>query len=422
MSHCGVWVWAAGALSLCAGVVAGPISSMTFGEAVAKSKEEGGWLLVAPFSPECMYCEMSLSETLSSTTMKRWLEEGVTVIRVNIRSDMDAARALRVGQMPAYIVYKDGEEFDRFGKRSLKMEDVETWMAEVRAGTSRHRKLLEEARHRGEGRVDAERRYRLAEELVVAGEYELAREEYVWLWKNMGKHSQGQVGVRGSFMAAKMRELAILDRESRVAFVGLRDEAERSMQAMQGDRASSRAMDDWMTLNNVVEDDDRTLVWFDRMKETPDGRAMLARYSYKFDGLLQQRGRWADLAMVYPQPLGELRRRQEIRDTHPGKGHQMIDPVTGEPISMVDRMFREQCADVYVAYLAAGLDEDAGKIAGLARELDASPKMIVALVEKALEIGQERAAHLEMLEDARKGGADVGELARRVDEAIKRRS
>lgn len=420
MKHRGVWAWMTGLVWVCAGAWAGPISNMTFEEAVAKSKEEGGWLLVAPFSPECLYCEMSLNETLSSGTMARWLEEGITVIRVNIRADLDAARALHVGQMPAYIVFKDGEEFDRFGKQSLRGEDAEKWLVEVRGGARRHARLLEEAGDRGQGKVDVDRRRRLAAELVEAGEYVLAREEYVWLWKNIGKHSRAHVGVRGSFMAGEMQDLAALDRESRDAFAALRDETEADLKA---DRGTWQTIDDWLTLNDVVGDQDRVLAWFDRVKETPEGRATIGRVGYRLGALLLEHRRWKDYVLTNPRPLSDIRSAKEARDMHPGVGGRLMDdPVTGERVSVQDRLFRHKCAELYAAFLGAEKDDEARKIAELAMEFDTEPQMIVALVRGAHEIGQERAEHLEMLEAARALGADVAALDAAVRSALKRRS
>lgn len=419
MKHRGVWAWMTGLVWVCAGAWAGPISNMTFEEAVAKSKEEGGWLLVAPFSPECGTCEFSLDELMVTPQGKRWTHEGGRIVRVNVRADLEAAQALHVGQMPAFIAFKDGVEVDRAGGEVFRGEDAQTWLVQLMNGERRHARLLEEARDRGEKGVDIARRQRLAEELVQAGEYGLAREEYVWLWRNMTKHAPATVGVRGSFMASRMEDLAELDRASWEAFCSLRDEAEAELK---GDAGSWTALEDWIALNDVVGDEDRTLAWFDRVKDTPAGRATIARVRYRIDELLKRRDSWAELVVAYPNPLEELRQHKALHEMAGAPRHIVVDPRTGEEVDWAELSFRKQCADVYAAYLAAGLDEDAGKIAGLARELDGSPKMIVALVEKALEIGQERAEHLEMLEAARALGADVAALDAAVRSALKRRS
>lgn len=395
----------------------GPIADLGFAEAVEKSRAEGGWLLVAPFSPECMYCEMSLNETMSSATMKRWLDEGLAVIRVNIRGDFDAARALQVGQMPAYIVFKDGVEFDRVCASRLEAEEIGAWLTEVRAGKSRHRALLEEAKNITAPGLSPLRRQEIARELVALGEYALAREEFVRLWRQSLDNPRRTGGGAAWLIDDDMRGLAVLDPASRDAFRAVRDELEERLAK---DKRSWWLLDDWLTLNELSLDTDRSLKWFDRVKETPDGRATIARVGHRLRSLLKDAERWADLPLVIQAPLTELRSSKRAQDGAPDVP--MFDPRTGEQSGMMERIFRGECADMYVAYLAAGLDEDAGKIADLARELDASPKMIVALVERALEIGQERASQLEMLEAARKGGADVGELARRVDEALRKRS
>lgn len=411
--------WAAGVVVWCGAAMAGPISNMTFEEAVEKSRAEGGWLLVAPFSPECNFCELSLNQLMSSAMMQRWQREGVTVIRVNIREDFGAARALRVGQMPAYIVFKDGVEVDRAGGELFRVEEAATWLSQVLRGDRRHARLLEEARSRGEKHVNVDRRQKLAEELVAAGEYELAREEYVWLWRNMTAHAPAMAGVRGSFMAGRMEKLAELDRESREAFCALRDEAEAELK---GEGRSWTALDDWLALNEVVGDDDRTLAWFDRVKDTPEGKATIARVGYRLEQILKKRNAWANLAAAYPNPLAAIRQRHAMRNIAGVEKPAVVNPLTGEVEDFESKMFQSFCADLYAANLAAGRDEDAGKIAGLARELDGSPKMIVALVELALEIGQEREAHLEMLEAARAKGADVTKIEEQVRAALKSRS
>ncbi len=410
----GFWARVITGVVASAGAAAWPVSNMTFEEAVAKSKAEGGWLLVAPFSPECSFCEMKLTETLASTTMRRRLDEGWTVIRVNIRADFEAARALHVGQMPAYIVFKDGVEFDRIAGRILHEPDVEDWLSGVMAGKSRHAGLLEEAKSRGEVRVDVMRRQRLAEELVEAGEYALAREEYIWLWRNMLKHAVAQAGVRTSFMAGRMQSLATLDLDSRDAFRALRDEAG---EALRRDDGSWDTLVDWLALNDVVGEPSQTLTWFDRVKDSPEGRATIARVGFRLDDLLKKRRRWADLVLLYPDPLEAIRRQKALRDSMPGNVAPFGDG-SGEHTNSEAKYFRESCADLYAAYLCAGLDQDGAKIAELARELDASPHMITSLVRRAVDIGQPREAHLAMLEEAGAAGEAVEALTRRVREGL----
>src|SRR5579871_5786680 len=143
-----------------------------------------------------------------------------------------------------------------------------------------------------------------AEALVKAERYDEATKELIWLWENMDRVDPGMRGVRVSFMAKEIEDLANKHAPARQRFCEIR---ERTAQLADADiETSKRLRFDWIVLNEILSDTARTLAWFDAVKED-------ARYAGVLDGvasclipLLKSHQRYRDIGRLYRDPVATL--------------------------------------------------------------------------------------------------------------------
>ncbi len=106
-------------------------------------------------------------------------------------------------------------------------------------------------------------------DLVERGDYEQAAEEIVWLWRYGAVLDAPFVGVRGSYLVQDIRRLAeahppVLDllREVRDELEpGLREPMPNRRREARAWGAREQACRDWIDLNEMLGEPDRTLAW-----------------------------------------------------------------------------------------------------------------------------------------------------------------
>ena len=244
-------------------------------------------------------------------------------------------------------------------------------------------------------------RLRNAEELLELEAYDEATEEFVWLWQNMLDYEPSQYGVRLSFMAASMKELAKKSPAARKAFCKLRDKLTPAVNAT---RPDIDAVVDWTELNKIVGENRLTLQWFEKIKTKQGIDKLLIVICHEMAPMLRDAGRWSDIAYLYPQPI------EQLRLMHLFGLHAMRRPPSQEQKASWDastrRGFRSQAGTLYAALLAARRTE-ADAVAAKAKELDPSVSMVMALVDIALDAHQSRQQHLEWLDAAQKNAKSL---------------
>lgn len=203
------------------------------------------------------------------------------------------------------------------------------------------------------GHVEVKARYDLAQAQLKAADYEGALPNYVWLWKNIKKQDPIMTKTRGTTMASEMKKLVLEYAPAREQIVPLRGESERS------DRR------DWITLNMILGEDDMTLEWFDSIKGER-AKHDLFQVECQIEKLLVKKGRLVDVTALYPNPVSELRSKFFV-----WKAGQMF---TNQPDSDVGT-FPEEAAVMYAAFLAAGKDDLAAKVAEEGLKLQDTPDL-----------------------------------------------
>ena len=267
----------------------------------------------------------------------------------------------------------------------------------------------------------AMRRHQAAKQMMAAGRDEEATEEFLWLWRNTGPGKDPAfIGVRVSFMANDMEELAARHEGAKAAFTALRDESAAAMTAKPLD---SYRLTEWLVLSEVVDDRAAILKWFDSVKNDPRQMRLIASESMRLEPMLLEEGRWSDIAIIHPDPIASFDQMVAIDRMTPDRVPGIDDPEFVERMAQMRQgRMRSKAGTLYAAMLAAARANDAEKVAAKARDHDASPKMIVALVRTALIAGEPRAEHLEWLHEASKQGEATDGLFQQVEAALKERT
>ena len=238
-------------------------------------------------------------------------------------------------------------------------------------------------------------RLNAAEQMAKQGKYDEATREFEWLWENMERIEPGMSGVRVSFMAKSIQGLIQEHPPARTRFEEIRD---RSAQLAATDVPSTAGLRfDWIVLNEVLSEQERTLVWFDGVKDDERYASALDRVASRLIPLLKSNDRLRDIGRIYQDPVARLRRvhadfqppphiaAKPYPDPDPDLGPNVNSLVRQALRTILDRLPKhviEEAALMVTCLLAAGRTADADAVEREARRLDPSEGMRAAL-EKA---------------------------------------
>ena len=342
-------------------------------DAAKSTAKQGGKFLIIDFTASwCGPCHRMDETTWSDPAVKKWMEDNAVAIQIDVDKEKDTAAKMKIAAMPSVVVFSpkdDSKEFDRHVGYQTGPELLK-WLGGVKNGET----SIDMLRHEVEGNfgkggtAEVEARHKLASAQARAGSYNDSIEHYMWLWQNMEKQDPKLAGVRVSFLAKELEALAKHSPAAKQKLVELRDQAEASNAA------------DFIVLNEILGDSERTLKWYDKVKTDKSQLATLQKLNYRLEPLLIQSGKWKDAAIMYPDVLAELEKRAEfakvMRETM--KGRIKYDP------------FTQGAGRLYGIMLAAGRNSDAKKIATAALKKSDTPEMKKELVLYAIDAGQAR--------------------------------
>lgn len=371
-------------------------SDLTLADALAKNT--GEHLLIVKFTAEwCGPCKQMDRTTWRDQRVIDWVKQHGTAIQVDVDKRPDDAKSNRISAMPTTVVFKDGKPIQR-RVGFITADQMLTFLSSAKnPNQGQHEAQVKPAEGGAapEGAMSMQERLRAARDLADNDKSDQATSEYVWLWKNILEHDPAMYGVRRSFMTGDMQRLAFVHKPAWESFAGLRDETETRLK---GPDKTFDDLFDWIALNGVVDQQDKTLAWFDRIKGDADSGPTLKRVGFTIDQLLIDRGRWADLALIWPDPMRELNEQRSMWLNMPRVGgdekHQAdMDRRTRET-------FRKSAAQIYVSQLAVNALDKAQKVADDAIKADDTPELRVALVKLALKANLARPEHDALLKSA----------------------
>lgn len=381
-------------------------SAASFPDALKANKTDGKVLVVKFTAEWCGPCKQMDRTTWRDARIEKWIRDNGVALQVDVDRQPDIAREFGIRAMPTMIAFKGAEPFDRtVGYRDA--DHLLPWLERVKAG-QKEADAIEEKVHRQGDDMSMQDRVNAARALVDAERFDKATQEFLWLWENMLGRDPAMVGVRVSFMASDMQDLANRHAPAREAFIKLRDDTEARLR---GDQRTWNDLGDWIALNEVVGQTDKTLEWYDRIRSDPDAGPTVQRFSFRIERLLRESGRWADYGQLIEEPANMVRREWRMVAQLDRAMPPNADPATIDRLKHLNRdRFRRESATAYAALLAAGRDADAAAVAAAAIKCDDTPDTRMALVQRALELQQPRPAQRTLLQVPQPQPGDTPEL------------
>lgn len=391
-----------------------------YAEAKKAAEDDKKWFIVKATAVWCMPCKQMDRTTWRDEKVVKWLTENAITVAFDVDKEKKLAKDLSIEAMPTMIAFRSGNEFDRVVGYKAPGEFL-AWLE----GIARGEKSIEAVRKRAgkrdgpKGTVDIQARLELARSLARTGKYREATDEFLWLWEHMLEHDRSFYGVRLSFMASYMEDLAAKHAGAKRKFTELRD---RTAQAIEGEKIDPDDLVDWVTLNEVVGDTEATLTWFDKVKAQARWRPLVKRVARRLQELLIEGGRWADIGRLYTDPIGEIEREHALNAMRPK--HDPPEVLSDEQRKYIEdmpnRMLREKAGIIYAGLLAARREDEAEKFTARARELDESAAMVAALVSTALKADQPRKQHLQWIDAIEKPDEALAKLREQTQRTLEK--
>jgi thioredoxin 1 len=307
-------------------------TELDFDEALERSRANESILIVDAMAAWCGPCrQMDATTWTNADVVARLTAAASFAIQIDVDEEAEIAQQLEIRAMPTLIAFASGIEHDRLvGGRGPK--ELLEWLDIVERG-----ERFEEAQLAKRART-IERRARATAALATK-QYDEALAEYRWLWTE----------APDARLVDEMRELAVAHAPARTAFTELRD-------AIKPADAPLENIFAWITLNQIIGDDDATLAWY-ATATLPATRVAATLVEMTIAPLLMRCGRWADAGTAVADPRGAFTRMVEAKPAD----------------------LQERTANLVRALYAAGRDERASDLEYEAESVDASAEMTKAL-------------------------------------------
>jgi len=317
-----------------------------FARAMERSAADGLWLVVSVTAQTDSACRAMDEVTWRRAEVCEWIERKALAVQIDIDTDREVARALNVLAVPTTIVFRAGKHEDRVAAFQDAAE-ISAWLSTL---------------ERRQAKPDGHLRDSSAKMALDDQRYDEATKGYVWLWNNIpgfdGAYETGWMGVRQSFMIKDLESLVRSHPPAHAAFSALRDASGTAAPAFDlTDWFGPRI--DWLVLNRVLAQEDRTLEWFNSVKADPRYAPVIEHCAILLLAPLKEGQHWADIGRLFANPLATL---AELRE-----------------FFSVEENFREEVVVLYAGLRAAGRRADAKAVREEAVRLDPSDKMRRAL-------------------------------------------
>ncbi len=336
-------------------------SDYSLTQAKQQAQKDGKLLLIDFTASWCPPCRKMESTTWADSSVQSWIKENAIAIQIDVDKDEKSASALKVEAMPTLVLFTPKSDSNEFGRQVGFMSSAELlqWLEGAKSGKSADKLEKEQASSGGE---DVWAHMNKARELKSANKYAETLDEYVWLWNNIRTEDPNLGDLRTGLVAHEMKELIKVYPQAKTKIADLRITAEK---------ADNRH--DWILLNGILDENPTTLVWFDKVKTDPKNLAMIQKHTTLLEAVLFSNSRWADAAKyLYPDPMAKLSELHKQAEA-------MKKPKPDTEVSKDFDPLPSMVLLLYGAYVGAGRDAEAQKIADECIRLDNTEGMRTAL-------------------------------------------
>jgi len=330
-------------------------SDLSFDAAMAKSQDDKKLLLVDATASWCQPCKH-----MDKTT---WVDGGVVnaigaraiAIQFDVDEQKELAKQLSVRAMPTVIAFRDGKEIDRVvGVRAPR--DFVAWLE----GLERGETSLDIARAAVRDKPDdVKARLSFAQMLVERNELDEATAEYEKLWTSMDG-APAIAMMKYGFVGAQISQLVGRHPGAREAFTRVRN-------------ATDIGTRDWVTLNQILGETDRTLSWYEGVRDQVQPETELAAL---VDGavipLLVEKERWADAGRAFSSPVKLVEVIIARKKLAAERTASLPADQAKQVVEMIDKMNAQEISVLRRALDAAGRDEELRAVDELAKNADPS--------------------------------------------------
>ncbi len=347
-------------------------SSYSVEQAKQNAQKEKKFLIIDFMATWCPPCRQMESTTWADSKVQAWIKENAIAVQIDVDKNRKAASAFNIEAMPTIVLFTP-QSSSEFGRQVGYMSPTEliTWLEGAKDGKSAEQLEKEQADNEGDNNIYA--RISKAHDLQTQGKNSEALDEYLSLWKNKSD-DQDIENTRISVLPYEMKNLIAVVPSAKGKITELRNDAEKSENRK-----------DWIVLNGVLGEEAKTLAWFDKIKIDPQKRSAIKDQSGLLAPVLFARCRWSDAATyLYPEPLAKIKEYFK-------RAEEMKKPKPDTEVSSEFDPFPSMVLLVYGAYLGAGRDSEAQKIADECLRLDNTAAMREALNGMAKGMRQARA-------------------------------
>jgi hypothetical protein len=299
--------------------------------------------------------------TWADSAVQAWIKENAIAIQVDVDKDEKTSALLNVTAMPTLVLFTPKSWSNEFGRQVgyTSSEELLQWLDGVKSGKSADQIEKQQSQSGGN---EVWSHVSKAREMQSGGKNAEALEEYVWLWNNIESGDKNLADLRTSLVPYEVKKLVEVYPPAKTKFAEMRDAAE-----------NAEKRKDWIILNAVLNDNARTLSWFDKAKTDPAQKESFKKITAQLEPVLFSSSRWTDAAtFLYPDPLQKINEYYKV-------AQDMKKPRPDTEISKDFNPFPSMVLLLYGAYVGAGRDAEAQKIADECFRLDDTLGMREAL-------------------------------------------